>query len=126
MAERFLIDECLTPLLGALARQRGHVALHLAQMGRLGASDYQVVRLILDGGYVFVTNNARDFRRLLATVPMHGGLIVVMPNAKREVQRTLFSAVLDFIETMPDTINKVIEVYAVDDIRISNLPAGDE
>jgi hypothetical protein len=123
--ERFLIDECLSPLLAALARERGHVALHLAHIGRMGSSDYQVLRLMLDGGYVFVTNNARDFRRLLATVPIHGGLIVVMPSAKRPRQRSLFSAALDFIERMPDIINKVIEVHAEDDIRISNLPGAD-
>ena len=117
-----MIDECLTPSLVAVARERGHEADNIAWIGRAGRPDYQVFDLMMDGGYVLVTNNARDFRRALSRVDLHGGLVVIVPSVRREHQKELFAAALDRIDQMPHVMNKVIEVYAADDIRISNLP----
>jgi len=123
--ERILVDECLSPALAALANSRGHLAVHVVHLGLAGMPDFRLVNELIDEGYLVVTRNARDFRRLLASVEVHAGLVLLMPNATADEQVKLFSAALDFIERVPDTINKVIEVRTIDDIRISNLPESD-
>ena len=123
--ERILVDECLSPELAALANARGYLAVHVVHLGMVGTPDYRLVNELIDEGYLVVTRNARDFRRLLASVEVHAGLLLLMPNATADEQAKLFAAALDFIERMPDTINKVIELRAIDDIRISHLPESD-
>lgn len=98
------------------------MAVHVVHLGRAGTPDFRLVNELVDEGYLVVTRNARDFRRLLARVEVHAGLVLLMPNATATEQVRLFAAALDFVERMPDTINKVVEVHAVDDIRVSNLP----
>lgn len=120
--EHFLIDECLTPKLAAVARDRGHMAGHIAWLGLAGRPDYQVFDFMMNAEHVLVTNNARDFRRALAKADLHGGLVVIVPSVNRDLQKTLFAAALDVIESMPHVMNKVVEVHTRDDIRVSDLP----
>jgi predicted nuclease of predicted toxin-antitoxin system len=123
--ERILIDECLSPELATLAPSRGYQAHHVVHLGKAGVADFRLVNELIDEGYLVVTRNARDFRRLLSAVELHAGLILLMPNATASQQVALFEAALNFIERMPDTVNKVLEVHAMDDIRVSNLPPAD-
>jgi len=47
---KFLIDECLSPELAELARQRGYVeSVHVNQRNRAAAKDQQLMRYILAG-----------------------------------------------------------------------------
>lgn len=124
--ERFLIDECLSPALAAHAQSRRLDATHVRFLGKAGTLDYNLVDLILDGSYVFVTNNARDFLRIFSRLELHNGLILILPKARLNDQITLFEAALDFVATLDHTMNRVIEVHTVDDIRLSNLPPGGE
>lgn len=55
---RFLIDECLTVDLVAVAGQLGHEAHHVAHVGKAGWKDWNVARYASDGDFVLVTNNA--------------------------------------------------------------------
>lgn len=121
---RILVDECLTADLVASAQARGLDATHVRFMGKAGVQDYNLVDVILDGGYLFVTQNARDFLKLFSKVDIHDGLLLILPKSRAAEQVLLFEAALDFIETLEHTINRVIEVHAVDDIRLSNLPPG--
>lgn len=107
---RFLIDECLTIDLIATANQAGHDAQHIARVGKAGWKDWNVVRYASDGGFVLVTNNASDFRRLYAIQPIHAGLIIIIPSANRTVQQQLFRGALDVLATMGEPINHVLEV----------------
>ena len=59
---RFLIDECLSVDLVAVARQAGHDAQHVAHVGKAGWKDWNVARYAAAGDFVLVTNNASDFR----------------------------------------------------------------
>jgi len=43
---------------------------------------------------VFVTNNARDFRKLMADAELHAGLIVIAPNVRPIAQSELFERAL--------------------------------
>ena len=71
--------------------------------------------------FVFVTNNARDFRKLMRELELHAGLIVIIPSVTPTMQRELFERALSEVTRLPDLINKVLEVD-VDEIRAYELP----
>lgn len=124
--DRILFDECMSPTLVARARARGFDATHVSYLGKGSWQDYNLVDVILGGGYLFVTNNARDFLKIFAEVDLHDGLVLVIPQVRRAEQITLFEAALDFIERLDHTMNRLIEVHSVDDIRLSNLPPAED
>ena len=89
----FLIDECLSPDLAALANSRNHHATHVVFRGLQGAQDSELMPLIRQGGFVLATNNGRDFQSLYA----------------RE-------------EPMPDIVNKVVEVLSDGTVEVRDWP----
>ena len=107
---RFLIDECLSVDLVAVAGRCGHEAQHLAHVGRAGWKDWNVLRYAGDGDFVLVTNNASDFRRLYAAQPLHAGLVILIPAVNRAVQQRLFKAALDELAVIGEPVNRVLEV----------------
>ena len=80
---RFLIDECLHTSLTDVANKDGHEAHHVTRRGWSGFKDHQLREVILREEFVFVTNNARDFRKLMGKSELHAGLIVIVPNVAR-------------------------------------------
>jgi len=115
---RFLVDECLSPELVALARERGHVAsTHVTWPGLRLRKDWSIVRRAVDDGYVLVTNNMTDFARLLARETLHAGLVCisVAPGLMSlDVQKRLFALALDRLgDTEP--INEMLEVTLMED-----------
>jgi len=124
---RFLIDECLSIDLVAVAAQAGHEAHHVAHVGKAGWKDWNVVRYANDGDFVLVTNNAGDFRRLFAKEPLHAGLVVIIPSANRVDQRRLFRGALSELAALGELINRVLEVDIDGEDMTFNfydLPAG--
>ena len=107
---RFLIDECLTVDLVAIAGRAGHEAHHVAHIGKAGWKDWNVARYANDGDFVLVTNNASDFRRLYATQPLHAGLVILIPTVSRVLQQRLFKAALDELASLGEPVNRVLEV----------------
>jgi predicted nuclease of predicted toxin-antitoxin system len=107
---RFLIDECLSVHLVAVARQAGHDAHHVAHVGRAGWKDWNVAGYARDGNFILVTNNASDFRRLYAAQLLHAGLVILVPAVHRDLQRRLFKAALDEFATIGEPVNRVLEV----------------
>ena len=107
---RFLIDECLSVHLVALARQSGHDAQHVAHIGKAGWKDWNVARYARDGDFILVTNNASDFRQLYAEEALHAGLVVLIPNVGKVVQQKLFRAALDELAAIGEPVNRVLEV----------------
>jgi predicted nuclease of predicted toxin-antitoxin system len=107
---RFLIDECLHTSLTDIAHKAGHEAYHVTRRGWTGLRDHQLRDLAIREELVFVTNNARDFRKLMGGVELHAGLIVIIPNATPAVQRELYERALHELVTLADMINKVVEV----------------
>jgi predicted nuclease of predicted toxin-antitoxin system len=107
---RFLIDECLTVDLVAVAAESGHEAQHVAHVGRAGWRDWNVVPYPSEGDFVLVTNNASDFRQLYAARPLHAGLIILIPVVNRVLQQRLFKAALGELAVIGEPVNHVLEV----------------
>ena len=59
---KFLIDECLSLDLVAVAHGCGFVeSSHVVWMGKAGWKDWELKPFILDAGWTFVTRNSVDF-----------------------------------------------------------------
>jgi predicted nuclease of predicted toxin-antitoxin system len=107
---RFLIDECLTVQLVSIASDAGYEAYHVAHVGKAGWKDWHVVQYAWDQDFVLVTNNATDFRRLYAELPLHAGLVIFIPNVDGDMQQRLFAGALEQLESLGEPINHVLEV----------------
>ncbi len=60
---KLLIDECLSEELAKLARDHGHPeSSHIRWIDKTGAKDWELLPVILDGDWTFVTGNSVDFR----------------------------------------------------------------
>ena len=110
---KFLIDECLSPTLAELARERGHLeSTHVTWLGLGGTKDWTIARHAVDGGFVFVTNNRLDFLKLYKREELHGGLIclnaphLTMDGAQ---QRRLFALALSRLPAA-EPYNEVLEI----------------
>ena len=112
---KLLIDECLHTSLVQTANQRQYEAYHVAHLGLSGLKDYELMRVIRERDFTFVTNNAVDFRRIFRTEPIHAGLIIVLPNAPPAIRRALLAAVLDYVGDR-DLVNRTVEIYLKGDI----------
>lgn len=119
----FLIDECLSPDLVAIAHNHGYDATHVLYRGLSGAADHALMPVIRREGFVFVTSNRRDFLRLYARETLHPGLIIIVPGqALLEQQATLFEAALVALGAAGDLVNKVMDVLSDGSVQISDLP----
>jgi predicted nuclease of predicted toxin-antitoxin system len=110
---KFLIDECLSPELVAIARERGHwETTHVTWLGMRSRRDWSITRRAIDNGYVLVTNNTADFTALLDREKLHPGLVClnVAPGlTSLDVQKRLFVLALERVgESEP--INEIIEI----------------
>jgi predicted nuclease of predicted toxin-antitoxin system len=86
---RFFIDECLSPQLAIRLNHAGrHDAVHPLHVGRRGAPDHSVLAWCIEEDRIMVTQNARDFRRLIGRTELHPGLII-LPSVGREGTWTL-------------------------------------
>jgi len=119
----FLIDECLSLDLVALANARGYRATHVVFRSLQGTDDRALMPVVHAEGFVLVTSNARDFLKLYREEPIHPGLILILPgDVGAAVQVKLFGRVLDEIEPMPDLINKLVDVNVGGDVTIRDWP----
>ena len=109
---KLLIDECLHTSLVTVAHSAGHSADHVSHRGLNGLKDWQLIRVIREEEYAFVTNNRSDFLDLFGNESLHAGLIVFLPNVAPPQQHQLFVAALEHIGTR-DLTNTVIEVRFV-------------
>jgi predicted nuclease of predicted toxin-antitoxin system len=106
---KFLVDECLTPNLVAMARARGHgESIHVTWLGLRSRKDWSIVRRAIDDGYVLVTNNTTDFMSLLRRQKVHAGLVcinVAHGLMSLDVQMRLFAVALERLGTSSLTKN---------------------
>ncbi|ADM10552.1 hypothetical protein PB2503_12569 [Parvularcula bermudensis HTCC2503] len=123
------IDECLSPSLAAELNATGfHVAQHPRDFGGLGDPDHVVLRRCVDNNLVIVTQNARDFRALVATEEIHPGLII-LPVAGKARSKELVEQAIAFLHTLGDPmmvmINSVLEITSNGSMRLYDLPVDD-
>jgi len=109
---KLLIDECLHTSLVTVAHAAGHTADHVAHRGLGGLKDWQLMQVIREQEYTFVTNNRSDFLDLHGKEPLHAGVIVIVPNVIPSQQCELFAAALKHIG-MRDLTNTVVEARFV-------------
>lgn len=73
MVPKFLIDECLSPDLALLVRERGFVeSSNVTWLGKGGWKDWELKQFILDQDWLFVTRNSTDFRGSADKPGAHG------------------------------------------------------
>jgi predicted nuclease of predicted toxin-antitoxin system len=89
---KFLVDECLSPALTAVAHDAGHEAYHVVHRGWSGESDPRILQHLLAEELVLVTNNRDDFLALVQGVDVHPGLVVIVQNVRRSEQVRLFAS----------------------------------
>jgi predicted nuclease of predicted toxin-antitoxin system len=116
-----LIDECLSPELVQVARERGYgESTHVTWLGLRSRKDWSIVRCAVDDGYVLVTNDSLDFTSLIGRESVHAGLVCldVAPGLMSlDVQRRLFALALDHLgDTEP--INEVLHIALLKDQSI--------
>ena len=122
---RLFIDECLSPTLARLLNESGeHDAIHPLNVGRRGEPDHIVVQRCLSEDRVIVTENARDFRALLADAELHPGLII-LPAIDRDGTWRLLSKLIDFLTARGDPmkimVNHVAEIDVQESITLSPI-----
>jgi predicted nuclease of predicted toxin-antitoxin system len=129
---KFLVDECLSPELVAIARARGHgESMHVTWLGMRSRKDWSIVRRAIADGYVLVTNNTTDFRALLRREEVHAGLVClnVAPGLMSlDVQKRLFAFVLDRLgdrEPVNELLQITLDKYKVVHFERYDFPAGE-
>lgn len=119
---KFLIDECLSPDLAALARASGHHAMHVNWVNLEGLRDQIVAVYAVADDYIMVTNNGMDFRPIYRALDVHPGLVVILPSVRKADQLRLFELVLASVAGKTDLINKLVEIDIHGMIQVSDLP----
>ncbi len=125
---KFLVDECLHTSLVAVAEARGHEARHVNWLGLSGETDWDLMPRIIAEDFTFVTNNARDFRKLYAREEVHAGLLIIVPQVAPDKQRELFDALLEELGADATVVNEVIEIEIDDGVAVItryDLPAAE-
>ncbi len=111
---RLFIDESLSPQLATRLNLKGrYEAVHPLHVGRRGEPDHRVLASCIAEDRIIVTQNARDFRKLVGQVEIHPGLII-LPSIDREGTWLLLEAAIGFLEARGNPIdvmlNQVLEV----------------
>jgi predicted nuclease of predicted toxin-antitoxin system len=126
---KFLVDECLSPKLAQMARERGHHdSTHVTWVGQGGIQDWNLAAFAIDGDWTLVTKNSCDFRGPAdapgegghyQNVPLHAGLVCLNgEDMDREMQEGLFAAVLDSVDEEGDLVNQGLEATLLEDGQI--------
>lgn len=115
---KFLIDECLSPDLVAVARNRGFPqSTHVNWLGLTSRKDWTIVQCAIENGYVLVTNNTTDFTSLVERQDVHAGLVCLNAASglmSLEAQKVLFEQALDELAGK-EPVNEVVEITLTDD-----------
>lgn len=110
---KFLIDECLSPELVALARARGfHESTHVTWLGMRSRKDWTIVRRAVKDGFILVTSNTVDFKPLYEREEVHAGLLClnVAPGLMAlEVQKSLSLFALEQV-AVNEPVNEILEL----------------
>lgn len=123
---KLFIDECLSPQLARSLNETGeHEAVHPRDRGRLGEPDHLVLARCVAEDRVIVTENAVDFRKLVAGEELHPGLIV-LPSVGRDLSLRLLIDAINYLASEGDPsnimVNHVLEVSETGAFTLSPLP----
>jgi predicted nuclease of predicted toxin-antitoxin system len=124
---RFLIDECLTVELAREAERAGYEAHPVVHLGKASWKDWTIRDYAVKHGFILVTNNASDFRKLYTASDMHPGPVILVPNVVQEKQVLLFHEAMKRLVEFGDALHKVLEVDIVEEditLTMYNYPAA--
>lgn len=124
---RLFIDECLSPQLAQHLNATGtHDATHPRDVGRLGEPDHVILARCIAEDRVIVTENAVDFRKLVARQDIHPGLII-LPSIGRVQSLQLLADALTWLAAQGNDsdviVNHVLEVTEAGGFSLLPLPA---
>jgi len=124
---KLFIDESLSPQLARRLNETGHHdAVHPLHVGRRGEPDHLVLAWCMEEDRVIVTQNARDFRKLVGHAEVHPGLII-LPSIDREATWALLQAAIAYLEErsnpMDAMLNHVLEIEETGAITVAPLPS---
>ncbi len=114
----FLLDECLHTSLVAVAQDHGHDCFHVNWLGLGGETDWDLMPRIVAEDFTFVTNNARDFRKLYAKEQLHAGPVIIVPQVLPALQREPFVLILRELTGVQYLVNEVLEVTIDEDTAV--------
>lgn len=109
----------------------GHYAVHPRNQGGMGEPDHAVLARATRENLVIVTENARDFRALVAREEIHPGIIII-PCTSREQSKAYLLSAIDYLKERGDPddvmVNHVLEVeedgHGGVTMRLYPLPAA--
>ena len=116
---KFLIDECLSPKLAEIARDRDFVlSTHVNWLGLQSEEDWIIVQRAVDESYVIVTNNKTDFMDLVGRQDIHAGLVCLNAPGlmSLKVQQDLFEFALGQLDDEP--VNDVLDITLTPELEI--------
>jgi predicted nuclease of predicted toxin-antitoxin system len=103
--ETVSIDEKLSPKLVEPARARGYEAMHVNHLGLGTEKDWDLLRVVAEGDWVLVTNNAIEFRGRYRHIELQPGVVFLVPSVRGTEQVRLFEAALDHVTQQPTFIH---------------------
>ena len=123
---KLFIDESLSPRLAERLNKTGlYDAIHPLHVGLRGEPDHRVLARCIEEDRIIVTQNARDFRRLIGRVTIHLGLIIV-PSVDREGTWSFLQAAIKYLATKGGPadviVDHVLEIDKSGRISIFALP----
>jgi hypothetical protein len=107
---KFLIVNACIPLSLQSLNCAGMKQITSTGLDSGGETDWNLMPRILEDDFTFVTNNAKDFRKLYAKEPVHPGLLIIVPQVTPEKQRELFNTILEELDPDELIVNEVIEI----------------
>jgi predicted nuclease of predicted toxin-antitoxin system len=118
---RFLVDESIQQRVAVLLTEAGHDAIHLSDLGLLGATDDQVLAAAADSGRGLITADT-DFGALLSLAGASRPSVLLLRRPGRHAsQRT--DAILEAVETARSHIEAgALVVVEPHRLRIRKLP----
>lgn len=123
---RLLLDECVSPALVEALRTEEHLAYALRDLGALREQDHEVLARAIGMDAAVVTQNARDFRPLVAAEEIHPGLIT-LPSVGPDRSLELLRRGIRYLEQLGDPadviVNHVLEIKEDGAVRLYELPA---
>jgi predicted nuclease of predicted toxin-antitoxin system len=109
------IDEDLSPSLVTVCHAAGYQATSVRDRGKLSTKDHALAEILLDEGWVLVTNNAGDFLKLAETTGLHPGLVFIeLGSARRE--RDWLAAAIASIEQEASAAKEPPEQFMVNHV----------
>lgn len=89
-----------------------------------GKKDWELREYCFEHSLTLVTNNGKDFTKLLGEVELHPGLVIILPNVRPGEQVELFDAILEYLEerSIDYLTNTVVEVDEEATVETYPLP----